>query len=326
MACTVSEESFDTIVSYWTNNQFPLNWNCIFALPPWIQSWWQVFNPHARPHLAVVKDASSALGIAPLKLTGTTASFIGSTDVCDYMDFIVVPGKEEDFFSALLDDLLQHGVTRLELGHLRPKSTVLSHFLPLLHQRGYQVHCQQDAVSVEIDLPSTFDEYLAGLPGKQRHEIRRKLRRLGEAGEVDYQSSTVFENLEEHLKGFFQLFTLSSQDKANFLTDKMKSFFSSVATSMAQFGMLRFGTLKIEGAPVASTLEFDYQDTVYLYNSGYDSRYGELSAGLLSKVLSIEESINQGKGKYDLLKGGETYKYRLGGYSVPLYHCSVWLA
>lgn len=325
MRYIVSKEGFDTIVSYWTNNQFSLKWSCIFALPPWMRSWWQAFNPHAAPYLALVRDASSILGIAPLKLAGTTASFIGSTDVCDYMDFIVAPGKEGSFFSALLDDLLQHGVTKLELGHLRPESTVLSYFLPLLRQRGYQVHCQQDAVSMEIELPSTFDEYLAGLPGKRRHEIRRKLRRLWEAGEVDYQSSTVFENLEERLNGFFHLFTLSSQDKANFLTDKTKSFFMSIAASMAQFGMLRFGTLKIDGAPVATTLEFDYQDTTYLYNSGYDPRYGELSVGLLSKVLSIEESISQGKKKYDLLKGGETYKYRLGGYSVPLYHCYVWL-
>lgn len=325
MACTVSKEDLHTIGSYWTNNQLSLKWNCVFVLPPWMRSWWQVFNPHAELHLAVVREDADILGIAALQVTGTTASFIGSTDVCDYMDFVVVPGKEEDFFSALLNDLLQQGITELQLGHIRPDSTVITRLVPLLRRQGYQVNCQEEAVSVEINLPSTFDEYLASLPGKQRHEIKRKLRRLWEAGEVDYQCKPVSEGIEEYLDTFFQLFISSAQNKANFLTAQMESFFSSIAASMAQFGMLRVGTLRIDGAPVATTIGFDYQETTYLYNSGYDPNYSDLSVGLLSKVLGIEQSINQGKKKYDLLKGGETYKYRLGGYSVPLYHCCVWL-
>lgn len=325
MTCTVSKEDLDTIGSYWTNNQFSLKWNCVFVLPPWMRTWWQVFNPHAELYLAVVREDADILGIAPLQVTGTTASFIGSTDVCDYMDFVVVPGKEADFFSALLDGLLQQGITELQLGHIRPDSTVITHLVPLLRRQGYQVNCQEEAVSVGINLPSTFDDYLASLSGKQRHEIKRKLRRLWEAGEVDYQCKPVSEGIEEYLDTFFQLFISSAQNKANFLTAQMESFFSSIAASMAQFGMLRFGVLNIDGAPVATTLEFDHQDTIYLYNSGYDPGYSELSVGLMSKVLGIEQSINQGKKKYDLLKGGETYKYRLGGYSVPLYHCCVWL-
>jgi len=61
----------------------------------------------------------------------------------------------------------------------------------------------------------------------------------------------------------------------------------------------------------------------YLYNSGYDPRFRSLSAGLLCKVFSIQDSIQRGRKKYDFLKGAETYKYRLRGKSVPLYRCLV---
>lgn len=323
MTCAVSRERFETIASYWASTQLPLKWSCVFVLSAWMRTWWQVFSPHAELYLAVVRQDPDILGIAPLQVTGTTASFIGSADVCDYMDFVTVSGREQDFFSALLDDLLGQGITELQLGHVRPDSSVITHLIPLLRHWGHQVHCQEDAVSVEIDLPHTFDEYLAVLPGKQRHELKRKLRRLWEAGAVDYQCSPVSEGLEEYLVTFFRLFCSSTRDKANFLTGQMESFFRSIAETMAEFGMLRAGILKIDGVPVATTMGFDHQDTTYLYNSGYDPSYSELSVGLMSKVLSIEESINQGKKKYDLLKGGETYKYHLGGYSVPLYHCSI---
>ena len=81
--------------------------------------------------------------------------------------------------------------------------------------------------------------------------------------------------------------------------------------------------LEIDGNPVAAVMCFDYQSTVYLYNNGYDRRYRSLSVGLLSKLLSIKDSIQSGKKTYDLLKGSEPYKYRLGGKPIPLYRCDI---
>jgi CelD/BcsL family acetyltransferase involved in cellulose biosynthesis len=68
---------------------------------------------------------------------------------------------------------------------------------------------------------------------------------------------------------------------------------------------------------------FEYNDCIYLYNSGYDPRYTSLSAGLLSKVLAIKDSIERGVKRFDFLKGAETYKYHLGGKEVPLYRCQI---
>ena len=68
---------------------------------------------------------------------------------------------------------------------------------------------------------------------------------------------------------------------------------------------------------------FDYKDTVYLYNSGYEPDYGWLSVGVISKALCIKDSIERNKKHFDFLKGGEAYKYHLGGQEFPLYKCSL---
>ena len=68
---------------------------------------------------------------------------------------------------------------------------------------------------------------------------------------------------------------------------------------------------------------FDYNDSVYLYNSGYDPRYSSLSVGLLSKVLLIKDSIQRGRKRFDFLKGSEPYKYHLSGKEVPLSSCQI---
>ena len=101
------------------------------------------------------------------------------------------------------------------------------------------------------------------------------------------------------------------------------SFFRSLAKAMAQARLLRFGILELESLPIAAVLCFDYNNRVYLYNSGYDPQYGSLSAGLISKILSIKDSIERGRDKYDFLRGAENYKYRLGGREIPLHGCRI---
>jgi len=320
---TITEESFASLTSYWTEAKYNLGWNSVFVLPGWLQVWWQTFEPEAELYLRAVRQKDKIIGIAPLLIRDKTASIIGSADVCDYLDFIVASGKERDFFSELLDDLKQKGVSHLDLRLLRPDSTVLTDLVAVAQNRKYEVLCHEEGVSVELDLPSTWDEYLATLAKKQRHEVKRKLRRLWEAGDVSYRCIEVSQGVGDFMGTFLKLFSLSRKEKANFMTARMESFFRLLAEAMAEIGLLRFGILELNALPVAMIMRFDYNDVVYLYNSAYDPKYSYLSVGLLSKVLCIKESIQSGRKKWDFLKGGEPYKYHIGGKEVPLYSCQI---
>jgi CelD/BcsL family acetyltransferase involved in cellulose biosynthesis len=319
----ITEESFASLTSYWTEAKHNLRWNSIFVLPSWLQVWWQTFGPGAELYLRAVRRGEEIIGIAPLLIREETASIIGSADVCDYLDFIVAPGAERDFFSELLDDLKQKDVAHLELRPLRPDSTVLTDLVAIAQNRKYEVLCHEEGVSVELDLPSTWDEYLVALAKKQRHEVKRKLRRLWEVGDVSYRCVEVSQGVGDFMDTFLKLFSLSREEKANFMTARMESFFRSLAEAMAEIGLLRFGILELNALSVAMIMRFDYNDVVYLYNSAYDPNYSYLSVGLLSKVLCIKESIQSGRKKWDFLKGGEPYKYHIGGREVPLYGCRI---
>ncbi len=147
--------------------------------------------------------------------------------------------------------------------------------------------------------------------------------RLWKAGRVEYRYLEPSQEVGDLMHTFLKLFALSRQEKANFMTTKMESFFRSLAKATAEVGLLRFGILKLDELPVAMTMCFDYNNCVYLYNSASDLNYGHLSVGLMSKVLCIKESIQKGKNRWDFLKGGESYKYHLGGREIRLYHCHI---
>ena len=323
MGYTVTEETFASLNSYWTDPRHNLNWGHPFVFPVWLQVWWQVFGSGAELYLRAVRQREKIIGIAPLLVKEGTASIIGGVDVCDYLDFVVVPGMERDFFNVLLDDLQQKGVNHLDLKPLRPDSAVLTDLVEIARERKYDIHSKLEDISLDLELPATFDEYLATLPAKQRHEVKRKLRRLWEVGKVDYRIVENSATVHDFMDTFLKLFSESREDKATFMTTRMESFFRSLVDTMSKAGLVRLGILELDKLPAAMVVCFDYNDCVYLYNSGYNPGYGNLSVGLLSKVLCIKDSIERGRKKFDFLKGGEPYKYHLGGREIPLYSCQI---
>lgn len=323
MNYTISQDSLKNLNSYWHGTGRSLDWPSIFVLPPWLETWWQIFGAGTETCIHTVRQGDSIIGIAPLRRKGDTALFIGDIDVCDYLDFIVAPGHEKEFFNTLLDDLMKNNIGQLDLKHLRPDSTAMTILVPMAAARGYQVLTTPEDVNVEMDLPATWDDYLASLSTKQRHEVRRKLRRLQEAGNLVFRFIEDAASVSGAMDTFFKMFTDSRRDKAEFLTEKREAFFRLLAAHMAAAGLLRLGVLELDGKPVAQIVCFDYNNCVYLYNSGYNPDYVSLSAGLLSKVLAIKDSIEKGKHKFDFLKGSEIYKYHLGGKEVPLYRCLI---
>ena len=323
MAYTVTQETLETLDSLWLDGENPLEWDCLFVLPAWLKVWWSVFSNESTPYISAVRDKDRLIGIAPLLVKGEEARFMGDPDVCDYQDFIVAPGRGREFFENLLDHLRQQGIGRLDLNMVRADSRVLTELVAVAKSLKCEVSCIPEDVTLELDLPASWDKFLAELTGKQRHEVRRKLRRLNDAGEINYRVVEDFEQVTDEMETFLALFGLSRSDKAAFMTNQMRYYFRLLAESMAKANLLKLSFLEVDGTPAAAVMCFDYNSTIYLYNNGYDGRFSSLSVGLLSKVLTIKESIRRGKKKYDFLKGTEEYKYRLGGKPVPLYRCQV---
>jgi len=321
MKSQFSLESFDSIYDTWKKLHNNSQIAPIFSSPEWSKVWWQQFGSGSKLHLGSVRQGGKTIGIAPLLVNGNVVSFIGGSDVCDYLDFVVAPGSEDSFFRELLDSLKAEGINRLDMAPLRPDSTVRTRLTNMAPNQKWQVSCSPEDVTVELNLPSSWEEYLQLLSGKQRHELNRKLRRLNEEGDLNHRTGT--DANENDIDTFLRLFRDSRQDKAAFLTPQMESFFRSIARAMAEQKLLRLNILELDKKPMAATMCFDYRDTVYLYNSGYEPDYGWLSVGVISKALCIKDSIERHKKRFDFLKGAEAYKYHLGGQELPLYNCSL---
>jgi CelD/BcsL family acetyltransferase involved in cellulose biosynthesis len=287
-------------------------------------SWWEIFGGHRESLLVEIRIGSRILGIAPLYSDGETARFMGGADVCDYQDVMVEQEADErGFFGVLLDFLKNRGIRQLDLRGLRSDSATMRGLPPAARDLGCECLVNQEDVSYELALPSTWDGYLADLPGKERHEIHRKFRRLEENFSYRLEILEDTRGVVAATDEFLHLFGLSRPEKKEFLTEQREHFLRRLVRSMAEDRMVRLYFLEISGTRAAAALCFDYRGARYLYNSGLHPDCRQWSAGLICKVLTLRQSILEGAKTYDFLKGNEVYKHRLGAKPIPVSRCSV---
>ena len=149
---------------------------------------------------------------------------------------------------------------------------------------------------------------------KQRHEVRRKLRRAHEnIPLVRYRSIVAAKDWDIWLPRFFTLHRLSHPEKDSFMTSQMETFFTDMSRRFAAHGQMRIGFLLLEDEPMASMMQFDYAGKLHLYNSGYNPDYAHLSPGVVLLAHCIQDAIRDQRYEYDFLRGTERYKYDLGG-------------
>lgn len=323
MSLRLQKESFSNLAGYCAGKGEMLKWSSPFILPAWLESWWAVFGAGYEDLLYSAWSGRELVGLAPMMRQGEEASLIGSPDVCDYLDFIIKPGMEELFMVALLAQLRKEGIAKINLSGQRPEATAFQGLFKNNDDLGWRAAFSREEQSYELALPATWEAYLSALPKKQRHEVRRKLRRLEkEVPAYEYSNLTGEKEVVAFLPLFYELF-LQNPEKAAFLSPEMKNYFQILVNATARTGIARFVVLTIDHEPAAAVLYFDYANRIWLYNSGYKSEYRNLSIGLISKILLIKDSITKNHQTFDFLKGQEVYKSRLGGIPTPIYHLTL---
>jgi CelD/BcsL family acetyltransferase involved in cellulose biosynthesis len=318
---TVHDEPFDRISGEWAGLVSQSAAPIPFVTPAWQRVWLEHFRDGRDVRVLTARDGERLIGVAPMLVDGERAEFIGHYSICDYMDAVVTPGFEEHFFPLVLRRLAGDGVREIELRGVHESSGTAAAVAAAAVPCGFGCEREHEAVAPSVDLPGSWEEYLSGLSKKDRHELRRKLRRLDAAGgNTELRVVTEREQASELLDTFFHLMRISSHHKEEFLNRPgMEAFFREMTAMMADEGMIRFYYLTFDAQPVAAVMNFDVGGRLYMYNSGYDPQYSHYAVGLMSKTLLIRDAIENGRTVVDFLRGDESYKYDLGGKDREVY-------
>jgi len=246
-------------------------------------------------------------------------SLLGSEDVTDEQIPVAVPGREADALRFFVDWVFNDGgFGRLRLHSVPDGDRWLGVVEDVARSAGFAFASEQVDVAPAITLPATFDDYLASLDGHDRHEFRRKRRRIGELG--DWQVRRAHDvGWEADLAAFFEFHRQAPGEKAGFFTPERERFFRRLAADLFLFGMARLDVLELKGEPVACTFSYDYRGTFALYNSSFRPDLAKNAPGMVLVGCLIEQAIENGHRTFDFLRGDEPYKKRFGPTMRPVH-------
>jgi len=324
--------AFDLLAQQWDKLLTCCSTNTPFLTWQWQKLWWNSWHHNRHLRIITVSEESGKLfGLAPLyaeeKEDEQVLMLLGSTDVCDYLDCIVVQGEEERFYRTLLAHLVSSSKKPVTLlfNSLQYHSPALSCFAAVAHREGYSVEVSREDTAPALDLPCTLEFYLNTLTKKDRHEIRRKKRRAEKEGTVTFHKILHPAQIMEIFPRFIALFRKTAPNKDAFLTPEREQFFLSVAEEFSRREWLELFVLSFDNKEVAYLLSFHYNNTLYLYNAAYDPDYSSLSPGIVAITYCLEDTISRGITRFDFLRGDETYKYRFGARDNHLYTFTITL-
>jgi CelD/BcsL family acetyltransferase involved in cellulose biosynthesis len=286
--------------------------------------WWEYRGggewPVAELLIVTARQEGRLLGIAPLFFTPdyqgkARLMIVGSVEVSDYLDMIAEPQDVPAFAAGLLAFLQSAALPTwqgLDLFNILDGSPTLTALRDAAAANGWQAEETRAYHCPHILMPGDWETYLAGIDKKQRHEIRRKMRRLDDAP-VPSRWYTVedAQTLDAEFDGFVALME-QDEDKLRFLTPPMRQFMRANFKWAFEAGFLFMAFLEIDGQKAAGYLSYKYLNRLWVYNSGINRTFMEYSPGwvLLGDLLKW---CNDNKLEaFDFMRGDEEYKYRFG--------------
>ena len=311
---------FDELRSEWNDLLHRSSINTIFCTWEWQSTWWRAYDGGQLWIVACRSDEGQLVGIGSWfiqhKNGERVVRTVGCVDVTDYVDLIIDPACMEEVHTALAGFLSENdsAFDRINYCNIPEVSPSLASFHEALAAQGFKVENELQEVCPLIVLPNQWEDYLQRLDKKQRHEIRRKLRRAESEAVIDWYVVDERCDINTEVEKFLALMRASHPEKAQFLEDPNNlDFFKQVVPKMFANGWLKMTFLVVNGTPSAAYCDFDYNNHILVYNSGLlPLENANLSPGIVLLSYDIRDAIEHQRAVFDFLRGNETYKYRMG--------------
>ena len=311
----------------------PNEWNALlsesisdvpFLRYEYLNAWWSTHGggewPQAELALVSARENDRLVGIAPLFLIEHDGQqvlmLLGSIEISDYLDLIVRAEDLSRFLSGTLDFLASYSAlawSALDWYNLPDNSPTLATLETESTKRGWNFNREPFRPALYVPLPGDFEEYLAGIDKKQRHEIRRKMRRAESSEQsIRWYIVTDEATLDDEAEACCHLMAQDPAKQA-FLTQTMRTQMKTMIHAAFKAGWLQLAFLEVDGRKAAGYLNFDYGNRIWIYNSGLDFDFGELSPGWVLLGYLLQWANENGRSEFDFMRGDENYKYKFGG-------------
>lgn len=303
----------------------------------YLRNWWQTKGGGEWPADSILvnilaHEDGHLEGIAPCFISARdgkrTLILLGSVEISDYLDLLVESRHTVAFADGLIAYIKstltpQYGIERVEFDNIIDISPSLEALRSACKTHGLCFTAEALQRSPYIPLSGDYEEYLASLDKKQRHEMRRKQRRVLELPQgSDWYIVSDPAMLDQEIEKFLRLMACE-EHKRSFLTEPMKEQMRLSMRDAFMHHILQLAFITIGGEKAAAYLNFDFNNRIWVYNSGIDPQFFEHSPGWVLLVHLIKWAVENNRFEFDFLRGSEDYKYKFGAVDRAVMRVSI---
>jgi len=271
----------------------------------WQSTWWKHFGGSRSLRLYTVHEGGDLVGIAPMMLSRGIWRALRPCGVgpSDYLHPLARAGYERAVADSLAERFCEEpGVDLIDLHQVRETEAMAERF---------RARTQEQAKALVLDLPGTFDAYLATLGKSLRYDVRR-FEKPGRSETVSIEEPADAVSASAALTVLFDLHVRRWRKRMlpGAFTPALRRFHLEWARLAVEAGMLRLSVLRHRGEPVGAVYGMAQGQTVYYYQAGFDPKAGNISPGTLAVAHTIRRAIEEGMRQFDFMRGDEPYKRR----------------
>ena len=296
---------FDSLADEWNHLSKLSPFSTPFQSYLWLKSWTDHFANANQLRTIVIREGSELVGLFPMIQSRSAWSSLRPLGVgpSDYLGPLILDNNEsviESITGVLVD---------LSKSHL-----VDLHQIPGDHPfRSKLLECSaiDQARCLILDLPDTYETYVAGLSKSLRYDVRRlEGKALKDRGAIVQWVSP--DNVNEFADQFFALHKArwKSRGLPGAFFGKGELFQRSWMVDAVKSGTVIMNRLVSEGNPVGIVYAMKHGSILYFYQAGMDPSASTLSPGTILVSKMIERAIELGCTTFDLMRGDEPYKRR----------------
>jgi CelD/BcsL family acetyltransferase involved in cellulose biosynthesis len=310
-------ERLESLQSMWEDLHHSSPLRDAFLTWEWFSAWWKHYGSDKDLWLVAAWQADSLVGLAPLmrvrkKKYGFPFRVLKplSAPDCDVSGFLIRDG-DQSVLTALCEFIIKRKSQWdvIQLSEIEQDSPQTQMMIAAFQKAGYGIYLRPTKhyyQPLEGGWENFFNQQI---PKNVRNDVRRRIRRAEEVGEIVMQRMRGRDVKREHFQSIFDI-NANGHFPDMYRSEQDQAFHLELMERMREREIVEIHLMSINGTATAFRYGFVYDNRFEDWRNGFNQQFPQLSVGKILLKMALEEQFKQGYREFDYLRGIDDYKAR----------------
>lgn len=280
----------------------------------WVTSWIDAFWSGRELSFLFFWQGDVLQAVAPLVADRRGEVWCSSSLVCPVnlhgnRANVICSENHELVYEGVISHFQRQGRARLAFRNALATGPVSTILPSIAAAAGMSSMVYPSISSPVVRIAGDWDSYLKSRSSHLAKEVRRKVKRLRDAGRVEIKVVSRAEDCDEAMRDIVEIERRSWKAERKVSLDRLNGpqrLYDAFARAAVTNGLLQTYLLYLDSKPVVYVYGVSFRNEYYALRTAYDSEYGKLSPGVVIFDRILRDAFEEGKEMVDFGPGDES--------------------